>query len=162
MRRTHSARVPALVTAAAVLSLSLVAAPDTALARRAEPKVVQDLHWGEVLFYFYQQDYFAAITRLRAARRLQQLPHHDAEGELLLGGLYLSYGNHNEAIYSVTRHALQLQNDVNRPRTFSATGCRRHHPKLDSVNGQADSTHGQQRKELQIQLTEPRSPRPAH
>ena len=97
MRRTHSARVPALVAAAAVLSLGLVAAPDTALARRAEPKVVQDLHWGEVLFYFYQQDYFAAITRLRAARRLQQLPHHDAEGELLLGGLYLSYGNHNQA-----------------------------------------------------------------
>jgi len=56
--------------------------------------VIEDPHYGEVLYYFYQQDYFPAIVRLLAARQQQQLPSHDAEAELLLGGMYLSYGHH--------------------------------------------------------------------
>ena len=31
------------------------------------PQVVKDLHWGDVLFYFYQGDYMEALTRLGAA-----------------------------------------------------------------------------------------------
>src|SRR5260221_6430006 len=61
------------------------------------PHVVQDLHYGDVLFYFYQDDYFDAITRLLAARELQRLPNTQDEAELLLGGLYLSLGEHVEA-----------------------------------------------------------------
>ena len=62
-----------------------------------EPIVVQDPQYGEVLFYFYQEDYFPAIVRLLAAKEQQQLQEHGDEAELLLGGLYLSYGHHLEA-----------------------------------------------------------------
>lgn len=62
-----------------------------------ETIVIQDPHYGEVLFYFYQGDYFPAIVRLLAAQNQQQLAGHDAEAELLLGGMYLSYGHHLEA-----------------------------------------------------------------
>jgi len=58
---------------------------------------VQDPHYGEVLFYFYQEDYFPAIVRLLAAQDQAQFPEHGEEAELLLGGLYLSYGHHLEA-----------------------------------------------------------------
>ncbi len=61
------------------------------------PHEVLDLHYGDVLFYFYQDDYFAAITRLLAAQELNRLPHTEGESELLLGGLYLSLGEHLEA-----------------------------------------------------------------
>lgn len=59
--------------------------------------VVQDPHYGEALFYFYQEDYFPAIVRLLAAKQQQQLDNHADEAELLLGGMYLSYGHHLEA-----------------------------------------------------------------
>ncbi|MDB6085257.1 MAG: hypothetical protein JWN43_3138 [Gammaproteobacteria bacterium] len=61
------------------------------------PQDVKDLHYGDVLFYFYQDDFFDSITRLLAARELQRLPNTQGEAELLLGGLYLSLGEHVEA-----------------------------------------------------------------
>jgi hypothetical protein len=61
------------------------------------PQDVKDLHYGDVLFYFFQDDYFDSITRLLAARELQRIPHTEGEAELLLGGLYLSLGEHVEA-----------------------------------------------------------------
>jgi hypothetical protein len=62
-----------------------------------EPHAVQDLNYGDVLFYFFQDDYFDSITRLLAAREQNRIPHTQAEAELLLGGLYLSLGEHVEA-----------------------------------------------------------------
>jgi tetratricopeptide (TPR) repeat protein len=59
--------------------------------------VVQDPHFGEVLFYFYQDDYFPAIVRLLSAQQQQLLNDHQDQSELLLGGMYLSYGHHLEA-----------------------------------------------------------------
>jgi len=38
------------------------------------PQDVKDLHYGDVLFYFYQDDFFDSITRLLAARELDRLP----------------------------------------------------------------------------------------
>jgi len=61
------------------------------------PHPVKDLHYGDILFYFYQDDYFDSITRLLAAQQLDRLPHSEGEAELLLGGLYLSLGEHVEA-----------------------------------------------------------------
>ena len=61
------------------------------------PHDVKDLHYGDVLFYFYQDDYFDSITRLLAAMELNRLPNTQGEAELLLGGLYLSLGEHVEA-----------------------------------------------------------------
>ncbi len=59
--------------------------------------VIRDPQFGEVLFYFYQEDYFAAIARLLAAQKQEQLTEHVEDAELLLGGMYLSYGHHLEA-----------------------------------------------------------------
>jgi tetratricopeptide (TPR) repeat protein len=61
------------------------------------PHDVQDLAYGDVLFYFFQDDYFDSITRLLAAQDLKRVPHTQEEAELLLGGLYLSLGEHVEA-----------------------------------------------------------------
>jgi tetratricopeptide (TPR) repeat protein len=64
---------------------------------KSEPTLVQDAQFGEVLFYFYQEDYFPAIVRLLAAQKQTQLENHVDESELLLGGLFLSYGHHLRA-----------------------------------------------------------------
>lgn len=62
-----------------------------------KPQQVLDLHYGEVLFHFYQDDYFTAISHLMVARQQNLLQHHLNESELLLGGLQLSYGMPNQA-----------------------------------------------------------------
>jgi hypothetical protein len=61
------------------------------------PHVVKDLHWGDVLFYFYQDDYIQALTRLGASQDFNRINNHAVEAELLKGGLYLSLGQHEEA-----------------------------------------------------------------
>jgi hypothetical protein len=61
------------------------------------PQVIKDLHWGEVLFYFYQDDYLQALTRLGAAQDFNRLTQHPVEAELLKGGLFLSLGQHEES-----------------------------------------------------------------
>lgn len=58
---------------------------------------VQDLHYGDVLFHFFQDENFEALTRLLAYAHWDRLPHHLAEADLLAGGMYLSLGLHNEA-----------------------------------------------------------------
>lgn len=82
------------------------------------PIVVQDAHFGEVLFYFYQEDYFPAIVRLLAAQQRSQMPGHDADAELLLGGLYLSYGNHLRAAEIFERLLADNVNPDIRDRTW--------------------------------------------
>lgn len=65
--------------------------------RASGPAIVKDAPYGEILFYFYQEEYFPAIVRLLAAKQRSQLENHDDVAELLLGGLYLSYGHHLRA-----------------------------------------------------------------
>ncbi len=79
---------------AALACVAMVAAGG---ARADERHAVADPHFGEVLFYFFQEDYFSALTRLMAAQRLARVPHHAEEAELLRGGMLLSYGLHQEA-----------------------------------------------------------------
>jgi tetratricopeptide (TPR) repeat protein len=62
-----------------------------------KPHEVRDLHYGEILFHFYQEDYFTAITHLLVAQKQTHLQHHQQESELLLGGLQLSYGMLDQA-----------------------------------------------------------------
>ena len=66
-------------------------------ARADERHEVKDPHFGEVLFYFFQEDYFSALTHLMAAQHFARLPHHRDDAELLRGGMLLSYGLHQEA-----------------------------------------------------------------
>ncbi len=58
---------------------------------------IRDLDYGDVLFHFFQDDYFEAIVRLEANSDFGRLEHHAAEADLLAGGLYLSLGLHVEA-----------------------------------------------------------------
>ena len=58
---------------------------------------VKNPAYGEVLYQFYQQRYFDAIVHLTASLQKAAMPEQGSEPELLLGGLYLAYGMHDEA-----------------------------------------------------------------
>jgi len=58
---------------------------------------IRDLHYGMVLYEFYQDNYYSAAVNLITAQAQNRLKHSDNEARLLLGGLYLSYGLHQEA-----------------------------------------------------------------
>ncbi len=80
-----------------LLALSALALTAQAADDGRDPVVVKDPHYGEILFYFYQEEYFPAIVRVLAGKAQQQLDDHADDAELLLGGMYLSYGHHLEA-----------------------------------------------------------------
>ena len=61
------------------------------------PSKIRDLDYGDVLFHFFQDDYFDALVRLEVAQQLGRVPDHQSEAALLAGGLYLSLGMHQEA-----------------------------------------------------------------
>ena len=84
-------------TCSRLLLLCLIGLTRTLAATDAPPSSVKDLQYGEVLYHYFQQDYFNSIVRLQIARQQQQLPNHAAEAELMLGGLDLSYGLRDEA-----------------------------------------------------------------
>ncbi|HET7756806.1 MAG TPA: hypothetical protein VFK87_06090, partial [Steroidobacteraceae bacterium] len=92
--------VHALSAALAAAPLLLGAWP--ALARHHDPEKlpethIRDLHYGDALFYYYQDEDFEALTRLSAYEHWHLMPHHEEDARLLMGGLYLSLGMHNEA-----------------------------------------------------------------
>jgi len=86
-----------------LLAAAIIAAAPAGAARRdpdALPATrIRDLHYGDVLFYYFQgpdRD-LDALTRLSAYEHWNLLPHHEADAQLLFGGLYLDLGLHNEA-----------------------------------------------------------------
>ena len=86
----------------ALLTVALVAAcprpwAATVASEGLEPVALESLHFGDALFHFFQDDYFEAIVRTEAYASQGRLQPHRAEAELLLGGLYLSYGQHTRA-----------------------------------------------------------------
>ncbi len=76
-------------------AMILIAGTTGAQSLVAEP--VQDLAYGEALFQFYDENYFTAATRILVAQEQGTLPNHSDDASLLLGGLYLSYGQQDEA-----------------------------------------------------------------
>ena len=57
-----------------------------------EIREIKDIHYGTVLYEFYQNNYYSAAVNLITAQAQKRLEHSDNEARLLLGGLYLSYG----------------------------------------------------------------------
>ncbi len=99
-RRYASLATPLGALACAAIASAFLSAPATAAKKNPDAlpeTTIQDLHYGDVLFYFYQDEDFEAITRLNAYEQWGLLSHHHDESQLLLGGLYLSLGLHNEA-----------------------------------------------------------------
>ncbi len=85
----------------------LVAAASAAASASAQPGsgdgsldavAIRDLHYGDALFHFFQDDYFEAIVRTEAYREQGRLGPHREDAELLLGGLYLSFGQPSRAV----------------------------------------------------------------
>ena len=81
-----------LIVATCLLMLAALLPAPPALAGKDDPEpiVVKDPHYGEILFYFYQDDFFPAIVRLLAAQDQGLLAEHTDQAELLKGGMYLS------------------------------------------------------------------------
>jgi len=84
---------------------ALTAAAPGAEARRHDPEKlseghIRDLHFGDVLFLYFQQDDphdFEALTRILAYQHWGRMPHHAEDAQLIAGSLYLQEGMHNEA-----------------------------------------------------------------
>jgi tetratricopeptide (TPR) repeat protein len=101
-----------------ILALLAPAAPSLAGKDDPAPIVVEEPHYGEILYYFFQEDYFPAIVRLLAAQEQGQLEQHAAQADLLKGGLYLSYGHHLEAADIFERLLADNANPEIRNRTW--------------------------------------------
>jgi Tetratricopeptide repeat len=87
---------------ALLLAACAVLLATSASARRHDPEKlpitrIRDLHYGDALFYYYQDKEFDALTRLLAYDHWNRLPHHADEAQLLMGSLYLQLGMHSEA-----------------------------------------------------------------
>ena len=74
------------------------AAPDV------QKRSVRDLYYGEVLFHYYQQDYFAALTHLLGAQEQERIET-GGDTDLLRVGIELTYGLHDNA-YAVFKRSL--------------------------------------------------------
>ncbi len=70
---------------------------DAALAAEKMRPVVEDPHYGDSLFHFYQEHYFSSVTSLMVSQHFNRVAKHADEAEVLRGGLLLSYGLHREA-----------------------------------------------------------------
>jgi hypothetical protein len=75
----------------------LACAAGWASAGDAPMHLVEDPHYGDGLFHFYQEQYFTAITGLMVSQHFDRVAHHADEAEVLRGGMLLSYGMHREA-----------------------------------------------------------------
>lgn len=80
-----------------ILCAVAVLAPALAGADDPPERTVRDLAYGEVLFEYFQDDHLAALTRLLAGIERNELPNHARDADLMLGAMYLSYGQHRIA-----------------------------------------------------------------
>lgn len=85
------------ITAALLAALLLFGGPVIGADENKSASIVRDAYYGEALYHFFQQDNFTALTHLLAARKAGRISKNSDEAELLLGGLYLSYGQHERA-----------------------------------------------------------------
>ncbi len=101
-------------TISLVICLALPAAVSAEETRsEMEATDIYDLRYGETVFNFFQQKYFSAITNLMVAQVRDPIKIQGEDPNLLLGGLYLAYGMHNES----SRLFQDLLNDQTLPQT---------------------------------------------
>lgn len=82
---------------------------------------VESLRYGTTLFHLFQQDYYWALTELMTAQQLGRLGPHKAHGELLRGGISLSYGMDREAqktFEALLSEGRELQSSKDRDRAW--------------------------------------------
>jgi hypothetical protein len=113
----------------AVGLLMLAAGP--AQGAPADGTSVRDLYYREVLFQYYQQDYFTAITHLLAAQRQARIESDRTDTELLRVGIELSYGLHENALEIFKRNLTGAMDATARDRiwlSLAKTWARRGYP----------------------------------
>ncbi len=86
-----------LIVCIAGLMLPLQAGAVKPIPEKIVLREIRDVDFGNTLFYFFQRQYFSAIIHLTVAQQRKTIPHHTDDAELLLGGMYLSFGMHREA-----------------------------------------------------------------
>ena len=66
-------------------ALALTVAVGSAAGAEPAPRTVQDPHYGDGLFHFYQDQYFTALVGLMVSQHFERVGHHAAEAEVLRG-----------------------------------------------------------------------------
>jgi hypothetical protein len=110
---------------------------------------VQDLHYGEVLFDYYQQDYYTAIVRLLAAQKKQSLRAHKEDAELLFGDLLMSYGFHEmaEDVFKRMTDSM-LSQDIRNRAWFSLAEMQYQEGLIDSAKNALGNIAGEMPKQI--------------
>ncbi|HEY5602760.1 MAG TPA: tetratricopeptide repeat protein [Gammaproteobacteria bacterium] len=91
--------LPKIRLAVALLCAAL-AAPVTAAPAAGsldDKKSILDLDYGFALYNFYLENYLDAARALMVAKELNRLPNQAQDANILLGGIYLQYGLHQDA-----------------------------------------------------------------
>ncbi len=86
-----------LIAAAALATCAWLGGGAPAHAADKFRPVIEDPHFGDSLYHFYQEHYFSSVTSLMVSQHFNRVPKHADEAEVLRGGLMLSYGLHREA-----------------------------------------------------------------
>ena len=97
MRVFFHNNVTNVIAIISLLFLSAYSINISAKIKTGEVRSVRDLHYGMVLYEFYQDNYYSAAVNLLTAQAQKRLENNNDEAQLLLGGLYLSYGLHEES-----------------------------------------------------------------
>src|SRR6187549_598940 len=94
-------RIGRAAAAAAALALPTTAAlaawPFGASAPAEPTHEIKAPHYGDAVYYFFQDRYFTSITTLMASQQFDRVVKHDDEAEILRGGMLASYGLTKEA-----------------------------------------------------------------
>jgi len=94
-------RIGRAAAAAAALALPTTAAlaawPFGASAPPEPTHEIKAPHYGDAVYYFFQDRYFTSITTLMASQQFDRVVKHDDEAEILRGGMLASYGLTKEA-----------------------------------------------------------------
>ena len=91
MRRIMRRQILPLLLAFGFVIIHSANADDTA------PTSAQDLRYGVVLYHFFQDEYFQALTELMLGAERGDMLHHAEFAQLLRGGISLSYGMNAQA-----------------------------------------------------------------
>ncbi len=94
---------------------------------------VKDIHFGEVLYEFYKQNYFSALARVMSAQKTGRIRYHELHGNLLLGGMMVSYGMHDKASKLFDDMASQQVPDSIHDRMWFYTGKIRYQRGYDTA-----------------------------
>ncbi|EKF75839.1 hypothetical protein A11A3_00055 [Alcanivorax hongdengensis A-11-3] len=79
-----------------LLTLALLIT-SVASARLDQPERIEEPAYGEVVFYYLQGDYFAALTRAQMALERGEVHRHRDDLKVLIGAMYSAYGMPEDA-----------------------------------------------------------------